>query len=968
MGDISPASGTIAWAKHLAYGEVLDQPLTDKVVTAVFVTPGTTSLACFYVQETGGHTIPGSPVGGIKVTPPAVCPAVKAGDIVTIEGAVSVCDEVECFIEASAVSVNGATTIPPPIGMTRRFRGSDPFGLQPAIAVDPLATPAPKMGIGLPLIGSRVRTWGKITWINADRTECCISDGAPIKPGVGGSSVRGVRVIYPSGQTCPVAFEVGHFVGDGINGVLGAEAIGPSHAAVPVIRVPSGIVYVKTDGNDSDCGLSWASAKSSVQAAVDTAFAMQPKGEVWVAGGEYYVYQYPSATLTLRDGVSLYGGFAATETSRDMRDCQAHPSTLDALYIGPVVTALSVGSATTIDGFTITWGATADFIGGGIRCEDSFVRVVNNLFSGNQNSGRGGAVGCVRGAPLVTRNVFSNNTADFIYGDGGAIYCMDTAAIITDNVITNNSSTNRGGAVFCSGGSPTISYNLISQNYSISGGAIYCTGGSPTILGNTIEGNVGVWGGGIHCASTGPRVLSNVIGTNACSNGFGGGVYIAAGSPAVLNNTIRSNTSGSGGGIFIQSGSPLIANNIVAYCSSGVWCSGQGGGSPVVRNNNVVGNGTIDYSGIGNASGNMSVDPGFLADGYHISSNSPCAGTGDNSVVRAGEPDIDHEQRVRPTAGRVDIGADETGNCGWRLTVTAVPNWIPLGQSVAVEAQLTLNGGSAVAGQNVEFVVAEGSGQLSQSSGVTDAGGIARTTLTAQAPGWITVQASLLDPCGGVLEYSARANFRDPNAMLVDIFFCLDSTGSMRSGGDHSAIPSVKAFLEQMSSQFGVEFRAGLVKFNEGIVDVIPDYISDSQKLSLSRFSTTDAFIASLSAYYGPDGGDGPELQLDALHYAALDMATNALSSRKYIVLITDTTYHDNEGGSKISKAQVIQELTASGCPVFVSLWDESVRGAYSDLLVNGGEFDVPNLVGNDQPGNYRYPLEALRARILAEQ
>ena len=320
----------------------------------------------------------------------------------------------------------------------------------------------------------------------------------------------------------------------------------------------------------------------------------------------------------------------------------------------------------------------------------------------------------------------------------------------------------------------------------------------------------------------------------------------------------------------------------------------------------------------------MSADPLFLADGFHISANSPCAGAGDNTVVQEGELDIDGAPRVQPTDGQVDIGADETSNSGWRLSIVASPKWAALGQSVALKATLTTNDGQAVPQQRVEFAILDGNGELTQAFGTTDSDGIARSAVSSSTVGWVTVGASATDPGGCLLEASTKVNFQNTSALHVDIFLCLDSTGSMRTGGDHSAIPSVKAFLQEMNANYGITFRVGVVRFNEGAVDAVTDYIADAQKRSLGQFTSVASIVSWLDTYYGPDGGDGPELQLDALHFAAQDMAANAVSNRKYILLITDTIYHEDEGGSLVTKPQVISELIAAGCPVYISLWDES--------------------------------------------
>lgn len=89
--------------------------------------------------------------------------------------------------------------------------------------------------------------------------------------------------------------------------------------AVP--QVAQSQVFVSPDG-DNTTGDSWAAAYTSIQAGIDDADALDE--EVWVAGGAY------AESLTMRDGVSIYGGFAGNEIQRSERDPALNVSTIDA--------------------------------------------------------------------------------------------------------------------------------------------------------------------------------------------------------------------------------------------------------------------------------------------------------------------------------------------------------------------------------------------------------------------------------------------------------------------------------------------------------------------------------------------------------------------------------------------------------------------------------------------------------------
>ena len=69
------------------------------------------------------------------------------------------------------------------------------------------------------------------------------------------------------------------------------------------------IYYVSNGGNDSNNGLSWATAKATINAAIDSASAGD---SVFVAVGTY-------SYVTLKSGVSVFGGFIGMETSLSQR-------------------------------------------------------------------------------------------------------------------------------------------------------------------------------------------------------------------------------------------------------------------------------------------------------------------------------------------------------------------------------------------------------------------------------------------------------------------------------------------------------------------------------------------------------------------------------------------------------------------------------------------------------------------------
>lgn len=170
--------------------------------------------------------------------------------------------------------------------------------------------------------------------------------------------------------------------------------------------------YVDLNATGSEDGSSWANAYTSLNDALENANS----GEIWVATGRYTpedMNMDTTTTFKISSSVSLYGGFAGTETDLSQRDIAASPTTLsgdingddidndftvnkgdnvqhvlfiDSLLSNPVI----------IDGFTINGGNTGEnfnqdevfFAGGGVFTF-STVEIRKCIFE--NNSGTRGA-------------------------------------------------------------------------------------------------------------------------------------------------------------------------------------------------------------------------------------------------------------------------------------------------------------------------------------------------------------------------------------------------------------------------------------------------------------------------------------------------------------------------------------------------------------------------------------------------
>lgn len=397
------------------------------------------------------------------------------------------------------------------------------------------------------------------------------------------------------------------------------------------------ILRVSPGGDDKQDGLSWASAKRTLQAALD-ASVHDGGTEIWVAAGTYL------ERVTLRPFVHVFGGFAGAEASRSERDWHSRITVLDGDYAGSVVTAVSLGAWNTVDGFTIAHGKATN--GGGIYCNASSPAIANNT---------------------IIANVATNKTGS--YG-GGGVFCKNSDARLLNNLIRENRAT-VGGGIYCCGNAVILNNTKRDNLY------------APVILNNVFRDNLATGpsaadrGGGGVFAISGRLVIANNLfqgnatTTNATGSSYGGAILLASCSPEslVANNTLLNNKAAFGAGLCLGMSSQTLANNLVVSNTSGIAMFA--GGLTTLRNNCVFGNDTNNYTGLPDptgTNGNISVDPrlDLTGDGYHLLPDSPCIDAGDDSVVQPGWVDLDGLPRI--LGQHVDIGAYETVQAG---------DWIP---------------------------------------------------------------------------------------------------------------------------------------------------------------------------------------------------------------------------------------------------------------------------------------------------
>jgi len=291
---------------------------------------------------------------------------------------------------------------------------------------------------------------------------------------------------------------------------------------------------------------------------------------------------------------------------------------IQANYDSTVIKCLDLDSNTVIRGFKINKGKSTK--GGGIYCENSSLKILENEISLNQG-GSGAGIYCQgNSSPQIIGNIISNNNM-ISTGDGGGVCCLGGLPRIIGNTITGNKSINYGGGIYCQSSFSEIRQNNISWNQSYAGGGIFSWADSSLIIDNTISYNhISGWpsilyGAGIYCGDGSYKITKNKIIANDAHfggyypKGYGGGIYSQHSFVEITENVIDSNYiwgtynaciwgGGYGAGICcLQCSSVLISDNSITNnnfdmpaCAGfgvGIYCEGS---SPKILWNTLEGN------------------------------------------------------------------------------------------------------------------------------------------------------------------------------------------------------------------------------------------------------------------------------------------------------------------------------------------------------------------------------------------
>jgi len=331
--------------------------------------------------------------------------------------------------------------------------------------------------------------------------------------------------------------------------------------------VPSSRLYVNGAAAPGGNGESWATAINDLQIGIGKAAAARGAiTEVWVAAGTYRPDQGSNdrfRTFKPVQGVSIYGGFAGTETLLSQRNITTNVCTLTG-EIGTagstdnslhVIDVTDLDATAVLDGFTISGGnANGPFphdAGGAMRSYCNSASIRNCTFTGNSATFTAGA--CLNysaGNTTFTDCTFSGNT---VTGDSaGAVRNDDSSPVFVGCTFSSNSAPHGGAVVNGNFSAPSFTNCDFTANTAThaegAAGALRNENSAPTYTDCTFTANVAFYSGAIEDVSVSTATYTNCTFQNHTSSAWHGVSLVAGSSPTFDGCTFTSNSCTSGGG------------------------------------------------------------------------------------------------------------------------------------------------------------------------------------------------------------------------------------------------------------------------------------------------------------------------------------------------------------------------------------------------------------------------------------
>ncbi len=401
---------------------------------------------------------------------------------------------------------------------------------------------------------------------------------------------------------------------------------------LPLFSAAATTYFVRQEAIAGGDGRSWLNAFNKIQEAIDAATSGD---QIWIKTGVFN----PTDTITVTDAISIYGGFAGTESTTTQRDVAANPTTIHGfadkqtmLLLHPTgiildgltfsgsnysMGALEIDTSSNplitncrfLDnaiGIGIVYGTVQDcyfsdnersiqILWDGVRDGAITARIEGCTFENNLNTRAGAAgwgggiyLGAFTGAEIFNC-VFKGNSAGA--GSGIAAFSQATALVNDcvfggETIAEGNSSTAvGGGAIFGYDNAVLEVSNCSFQNnwteMGIDGGAIYSQDGNLTITNSSfISNNSPARGGAVAIRRNTGAKNSSITGSTFHSNtagALGGAVFSEIDLTTIADSLFTNNSAGIGGGF---AGSGLVENTLF---NGNIASSGHGGGAFIAR-------------------------------------------------------------------------------------------------------------------------------------------------------------------------------------------------------------------------------------------------------------------------------------------------------------------------------------------------------------------------------------------------
>jgi predicted outer membrane repeat protein len=385
-------------------------------------------------------------------------------------------------------------------------------------------------------------------------------------------------------------------------------------------------IKVDVDAALGGDGLSWATAFNNLQVALDAAAEAEcTDPEFWVAEGTYAPDPaQPVAAIT--QPVSLYGGFAGTETLLAERDVVAHPTRLgadgwDARVVVLETGALEEGQLLVLDGFTISgsdagaievqntllepWGSLTASFRNLVITDNSAVKgagfsvfgfgrfeIVDSHVEGNVASEAGAAIWHdnvwwdIEGSSFIANNSPGATISQYWeFGMSHGGYHQLTDCVMSNNVggvfrgpslsatdteFSGNTATYGGALRITEGGLSTTNCQFIGNTATNYGGAIYFDNAdieSHQLVDTEFSNNTAKWGGAIYLVYFGFwKVSLDIEGgefvNNTATLGGGGAIFMQESNTTIAGTVFADNTAAFGGAIHVDNADSLSPTNV----------------------------------------------------------------------------------------------------------------------------------------------------------------------------------------------------------------------------------------------------------------------------------------------------------------------------------------------------------------------------------------------------------------------